>query len=78
MEPLALKIYMMFLTEGRFNKISGFILFGILGIFSVGMGWQFLDYSRLSETMHLGKGTDLCLTPLYFSVLISSTEDLNV
>lgn len=49
MERLVLKIYMWFITEGRLNKISGFILFGILGIFSVDMGWQFLDYSRLSE-----------------------------
>lgn len=50
MEPLALKIYMMFLTESKCNKISGFISFGILGVFSGGMGWQFLYYSRLTET----------------------------
>lgn len=78
MEPLALKIYMISLTEDKFNKINGFILFGILGVFSVGMGWQFFDYSRLSETTYYGMGADLCLTPLHFAVLIPTTEDLNI
>lgn len=38
MEPLALTFYVMFLTEGQSNKISGSRSFGILGIFAVGKG----------------------------------------
>lgn len=77
MEPLALKIYMLFLTQSKCKKISGFISFGILGVFSGGMGWQFLYYSRLTETTCLGDGCRSSPYLLRFAVLIHIPEDLN-
>lgn len=48
MEPLALKIYMMFLTEGKSNRISGFMSFGILGVFSgAGNSWTTASLLKL-------------------------------
>lgn len=38
MEPLDLTLYMIFLTESKSHKISGYRSFGMLGIVAVGKG----------------------------------------